>query len=44
MNGQNGKFVGDLPLDRKLLLKWFLLSFFSFGAIGAAVATLLQLL
>ena len=44
MNGQNGKFVGDLPMDRKLLLKWFLLSFFSFGAIGAAVATLLQLL
>lgn len=23
MNGQTGKFVGDLPLDRKALLAWF---------------------
>ncbi len=35
MNGQTGKFVGNLPLDKKALLKWL----FSLG-IGIAAAVL----
>ncbi|MBR4435417.1 MAG: hypothetical protein IKS90_04890 [Clostridia bacterium] len=33
MNGQTGKFVGDLPMDKKARNKWFLL----IALIGAAV-------
>lgn len=33
MNGQTGKFVGDLPMDKKARNKWFLL----LALIGAAV-------
>jgi hypothetical protein len=32
MNGQTGKFVGDLPLDKKAMWKWF------FGIAGAVSA------
>ena len=32
MNGQTGKFVGDLPLDKKAMMKWF------FGIAGAVSA------
>lgn len=34
MNGQTGKFVGDLPVDKKEKSKWFWI----YAAIGAAVA------
>lgn len=41
MNGQTGKFVGDLPLDKKAFTKWLLgLT----GVIGAAVFGLTYLL
>lgn len=43
MNGQNGKFVGDLPMDKSLKNKYFALSFLAFGAIGALLASLIQL-
>jgi hypothetical protein len=32
MNGQTGKFVGDLPMDRSLYIKWL------FGIAGAVSA------
>ena len=38
MNGQTGKFVGDLPVDTKAATKWF---FGIAGAIAAAVFALL---
>ncbi len=40
MNGQTGKFVGDLPLDKKAYLKWFL---GIMGGVGAAVLGALYL-
>jgi DNA-directed RNA polymerase subunit RPC12/RpoP len=40
MNGQTGKFVGDLPLDKGALRKWRVLLFFAF----AASVTLLSLI
>jgi len=41
MNGQTGKFVGDLPCDRGLFWKWF---FGLFVGIGAAAVALFELL
>jgi len=41
MNGQTGKFVGDLPCDRGLFWKWF---FGLFIGIGAAATALFELL
>ena len=40
MNGQTGKFVGDLPMDKSLRNKYFLLS----SGIAAAVVMLVQFL
>lgn len=41
MNGQTGKFVGDLPVDKGLYFKWL---FGIAGAVGAAAFMLLCLL
>ncbi len=41
MNGQTGKFVGDLPLDKKAYRKWL---FGLTGIIGAAVFAVLALM
>lgn len=40
MNGQTGKFVGDLPVDKKAAFRYFLL----IGGIAAAIAIALLLL
>ncbi len=40
MNGQTGKFVGDLPLDRKAWWRWFL----GVSAVSSAIAFLLSLI
>jgi hypothetical protein len=37
MNGQTGKLIGDLPIDRKLYWGWFL-------KIAAPIAAILALL
>ena len=44
MNAQTGKLVGDLPMDKGRRNKFFLISFFSFGVLGALISTLIQLL
>jgi DNA-directed RNA polymerase subunit RPC12/RpoP len=41
MNGQTGKFVGDLPMDKGAYLKWL---FGIFGSVGAAVLGVCYLL
>ena len=41
MNGQTGKFVGDLPMDRNLFFRWF---FGIAGAVSAACFALSYLL
>ncbi len=41
MNGQTGKFVGDLPLDKKAYAKWF---FGIFAAVSAAAFVVFRLL
>ncbi len=40
MNGQTGKFVGDLPMDKSLFWKWFA----TIGGIASAVTFLITLL
>lgn len=37
MNGQTGKFVGNLPMDKKLLWKWFFISFGISAILGLIV-------
>ena len=37
MNGQTGKFVGNLPMDGKAFAKWF------FGIAGAVAAAIMGL-
>ncbi|MBQ9341399.1 MAG: hypothetical protein IJK13_01690 [Lachnospiraceae bacterium] len=37
MNGQTGKFVGDLPMDKGLRNKYFAISFAIAGAVAAAL-------
>ena len=44
MNAQTGKLVGDLPMDKGRRNKFFLISFFSFGLLGALISTLVQIL
>ncbi|MCR5374178.1 MAG: hypothetical protein K6E39_02240 [Lachnospiraceae bacterium] len=44
MNGQTGKFVGDLPMDKGLKNKYFALSFAIAGIIGAALSYLIWLI
>ena len=44
MNGQTGKFVGDLPMDKGAFWRWFGLLTVIGGVIGAGVLMLLRLL
>ncbi len=44
MNGQTGKFVGNLPLDKKAYMKWLLGLTGAFSAVALAVSYLLWLL
>jgi hypothetical protein len=37
MNGQTGKFIGDLPVDKKIYIKWLL----SLTGIASAVSFLI---
>jgi len=41
MNGQTGEFVGDLPLDKSLLMRWRLGLFLGIGAAFPAVMALI---
>ncbi len=43
MNGQTGKFVGDLPLDKKAKTRWFASIFAGVTAAAFAITTLLGL-
>ena len=44
MNGQTGKFVGNLPTDRAAFWKWFALFTVIFGAAAYLVGLLFWLL
>ena len=44
MNGQTGKFVGDLPMDKKAKFKWFLISAAIIAAAVFGVQMLINLL
>lgn len=44
MNGQTGKFVGDLPMDKSLRNKYLLGTFLGAGAVGALISLLIQFL
>lgn len=44
MNGQTGKIVGDLPLDKKLAAKYWLLYSLGFGLVFAVISVLTLLL
>ena len=41
MNGQTGKFIGDLPIDKKKVVSWFLRIFIPSAAVISAIAFLL---
>ena len=44
MNGQTGKFVGDLPLDKKAYMRWLFGLTAAIGAVGFALSYLLWLM
>ena len=44
MNGQTGKFVGNLPTDKKLFWKWFFRVFAISGAAASLLMTLLTMM
>lgn len=44
MNGQTGKFVGNLPMDRAAFRRWFVLLFGAGAAVSYLVAWLIHLL
>jgi hypothetical protein len=44
MNGQTGKFVGDLPMDKRAYMKWLFGIAGVCGAVGMAVSYLMWLL
>ena len=44
MNGQTGKFVGNLPVDMGKFWRFLMLFCVAFGAVGAGIAILLQLM
>lgn len=44
MNGQTGKFVGNLPMDWGLFWKWFFAIFASVGGVATAIALLINLM
>jgi DNA-directed RNA polymerase subunit RPC12/RpoP len=41
MNGQTGRFIGDLPMDKSKLLKYFLAIFAGVGTVVSVIACLL---
>ena len=41
MNGQNGKFVGDLPVDKKAANRWMLLSTVAIAAVAYGISWLI---
>ena len=43
MNGQNGKFVGDLPVDKKAANRWMILSTAAIAAAAYGISWLLWL-
>ena len=43
MNGQTGKFVGDLPIDKSAAMKWFIALAACIGAGLYALAWILHL-
>lgn len=43
MNGQTGKFVGNLPMDKGLFWKWFFGLFGVIGVLAAGIGTLISL-
>ncbi len=43
MNGQTGKFVGDLPIDWGAFWRWFIGLFACFGAIALIIAKLIAM-
>lgn len=44
MNGQTGKFVGDLPLDKKIFTKWMIFGTTGLTLLGTAVSMLINYL
>lgn len=44
MNGQNGKFVGNIPMDKGIFWRWFGGIFGGCLAAGSIIATLVQLI
>jgi len=40
MNGQTGKMVGDLPIDKKKRRRVFWLTFLALSAVAVVIATL----
>ena len=44
MNGQTGKFVGNLPADKGILVKWLLGLTVGFSAVTYAIAWLIHML
>lgn len=44
MNGQTGKFVGDLPVDKAAATRWTLMLATTFTAVTYGAATLLHFL
>lgn len=44
MNGQSGKFVGDLPLDKKAYMRWFVLLGSALSAAFLVIAAIIWLL
>ena len=43
MNGQTGKFIGNVPVDKKKFGKWWRRLFFGIFAASAAIVTLINL-
>ena len=41
MNGQTGKFVGNLPMDKGAFARWFLGVFAGVTAVAGAIAMLI---
>ena len=43
MNGQNGNFVGNLPVDKGAYWRWFVGLFAGLGAVLSGLALLIML-
>ncbi|NLZ71255.1 MAG: hypothetical protein GX909_01965 [Clostridiaceae bacterium] len=44
MNGQTGRFIGDLPMDKKIAIKYYILMFLAFFITSYGAAWLIHLL